>query len=477
MKRVFYLFLLMAFTGLSFAQTAGSEKWHFDTGDFIFGAPAIGSDGTVYAASNDHYLYAINPDGSQKWKFDMGNGAYGSPAIGADGTIYIGTAGIGKLFAVNPDGSKKWESEQADGWIDDSPAIAVDGTIIFGTTNQNFYGINPDGSTRWKLVANSNFYSSPAIATDGTIYMGLEYGKFSAFNPDGSLKWELAIGAVESSPAIGADGTVYVGSTDNNLYAINPDGTQKWSFHTGMGIYASPAIGADGTIYVGSFDTKFYAVNPDGTEKWHLATDESIGSFQHSDSPAIGADGMIYITASDTATFTFKKFLYAIDPNGSVQWRFYADAISGPPAIANDGTVYVGSYGGTLYAINSNSKGLANSPWPRFRHDNRGTGNMQTVTAIRQLTAPVPEGFQVSEVYPNPFNPTAHIKFSLEKTGRVRVDVFNSAGQLVDRLFDAVQNSGSYELNWDASAYGSGLYFIRMSANGRNVTRKALLVK
>ncbi len=476
MKHFFSFIVLLLFTGLTFAQDAGTLKWTFDTGDFIFNAPAIGSDGTIYVASNDHYLYAINSDGSQKWKFDMGYGAYGAPAIGADGTIYIGTAGIGKLFAINPDGTKKWESERADGWIEDSPAIASDGTVVFGTSNQNFYGIKLDGSTRWTEVANSNDYSSPAIAADGTIYLGMEYGKFRAYNANGTLKWQIGIGAVESSPAIGADGTIYVGTKGHKLCAINPDGTKKWEFVTGAGIYASPVIGTDGTVYVGSSDAVFYAVNPDGTEKWHLAT-KGLVPFMHSDTPAIDSNGTIYVTGDDTTSATFKRYLYAINPDGQVKWMFYADAIQGTPTIADDGTIYVGSSNGTLYAIYGDSHGLANSPWPRFHHDNKGTGNVVSPTAIGQMNGALPQNFNVSQAYPNPFNPVTHIRFSLNKTAQVQVNVYNTAGQLVGRLMNAKKSAGNYEVSWDAADFGSGVYFIKVTANGHSQVRKALLVK
>ena len=476
MKFFYSLIMLILSVGFAMAQDAGTLKWTFDTGDFIYNAPAIGSDGTIYVASNDHYLYAVNPDGSQKWKFDLGYGAYGAPAIGPDGTIYIGTAGIGKLFAVNPDGTKKWESERADGWIEDSPAIAVDGTIVFGTSNQNFYGINPDGTTRWKKIANSNKYSSPAIAADGSIYMGMEYGKFRAYNADGSEKWQLSLGKVESSPAISADGTIYVGSVDHNLYAVNPDGTKKWEFATGSGIYASPVIGTDGTVYVGSSDAVFYAVNPDGTEKWHMTTKGMI-PFMHSDSPAIGADGTIYVTGDDTTASTYKRFLYAINPDGQVQWMFYADAIQGTPTIAGDGTVYVGSTDGTLYAVYGNSHGLANSPWPRFHHDNQGTGDVKAVTGLSLVSSRVPKAFRLSEVYPNPFNPSAHIRFNLPQRENVRIAVYNTAGRLVDLLVDAIRPAGSYDVSWNASGFVSGVYFIRVEAGSVSQVRRAVLIK
>ncbi|MCS7231610.1 MAG: PQQ-binding-like beta-propeller repeat protein [Elusimicrobiota bacterium] len=140
----------------------------------------------------------------------------------------------------------------------------------------------------------------------------------------GALEWKFKTGGdVYSSPAIGKDGTIYVGSRDDCLYAINPDGTLKWKFKTGNWIESSPAIGKDGTIYVGSYDNYLYAINPDGTLKWKFET---------------GGD------------------------------------VDSSPAIGKDGTIYVGSWDGYLYAINSESLGLSDSPWPKFRYDEQNTG-------------------------------------------------------------------------------------------------------
>ena len=56
-------------------------------------------------------------------------------------------------------------------------------------------------------------------------------------------------------------------------------------------------------------------------------------------------------------------------------WEFETgSAVVSSPAIGSDGTVYVGSDDNKLYAIKTDSKGLAKSPWPMFRQNSRHTG-------------------------------------------------------------------------------------------------------
>ena len=70
---------------------------------------AVAGDGTLYAGSNDHYLYALNPvDGSVIWEFMADHEIIGSPAIDTNGTIYIGTKG-GHVYSIDPDGTPNWD--------------------------------------------------------------------------------------------------------------------------------------------------------------------------------------------------------------------------------------------------------------------------------------------------------------------------------------------------------------------------------
>ncbi|MGB9977946.1 PQQ-binding-like beta-propeller repeat protein [Methanobacterium sp.] len=346
-----------------------NTKWMYELGEGVEGSPAIGADGTIYIGTingPDHtgYFYAFNPNGTLKWKYDTDAGILGTPVIGKDGTIYVGTY-WGVLYAFNRNGTVKWALDtyfsdtgenRTNVWartIYSSPIIGADGTIYIATYNGgSLYAINPNGTVKWKCKV-GNVRDSPAIGSDGTIYVGQGIGQdFYAINPDGTLKWTYHLnttyGHTSSSPVIGSNGVIYLGDTDRHFYALNPNGTLKWYFASGGGI---PSIGPDGTIYVDSWGT-IYALNPDtGTEKWKYAVNGSTHGC------TIGADGTIYfgsiaslqVYGTDLAGFSD---LYALNPDGTLKWKYHAGGVASSPTIGPDGTLYVGSWAtAKFYAI------------------------------------------------------------------------------------------------------------------------------
>jgi hypothetical protein len=84
--------------------------------------------------------------------------------------------------------------------------------------------------------------------------------------------------------------------------------------------------------------------------------------------------------------------------------------------------------------------------------------------------------------YPNPFNPETVISFNLPKAGAANLGIYNSKGQLVRTLSNGLLDSGNHRLTWNGkddngNNTASGLYFYKLSANGRTETRKMLLMK
>ena len=98
-------------------------------------------------------------------------------------------------------------------------------------------------------------------------------------------------------------------------------------------------------------------------------------------------------------------------------------------------------------------------------------------TGLKGNEEPVASSFKLFQNYPNPFNPITHIRFSLSKSERVKIAVYNTAGQLMEQLLDAPKAAGNHEIIWNAERFGSGLYFIQLQAGKEVQTRKALLVK
>ncbi len=96
-------------------------------------------------------------------------------------------------------------------------------------------------------------------------------------------------------------------------------------------------------------------------------------------------------------------------------------------------------------------------------------------------TAPPVETGEMS-VYPNPFNPSTTIAFSLPESGDVTLDIYNIRGEKVKSLLSEHRDSGNHLLPWDGSndkgsAVASGIYFARLITGNREDTCKLLLLK
>ncbi len=302
----------------------GTLKWKYNIGGSVMDTgPAIDENGIIYVGTSstggDH-LFAFYPNGTVKWTYFTGNWIYGSPVIGNDGTIYFGTAygypWYGYIYALCPNGTLKWRYKTND-VIRSDPAIGPDGTVYCGSHDNYLYALySNNGTLKWKYKTGHWIRTSPCIGDDGTIYCVSLDNYLHAVYPNGTRKWITNVGA-GTSPTIGQDGTIYAGY--NILHAVNPDGSVKWTFNVGGTMRGgTPCNSADGTIYVGTSDGgKIIAINPDGTEKWR----KHIGKCEFA--PVIGEDGTIYIGTSlqeetRPGAFDTVGYLYAfneLDPD------------------------------------------------------------------------------------------------------------------------------------------------------------------
>ena len=88
-----------------------------------------------------------------------------------------------------------------------------------------------------------------------------------------------------------------------------------------------------------------------------------------------------------------------------------------------------------------------------------------------------PEAFGLHQNFPNPFNPSTTIRYTVEVAGHVRLHVYDALGRTVATLVDRKQDSGEYSLVWHAEHVASGVYYCRLSSGSRNMTISMVLVR
>ncbi|MBC8256038.1 MAG: T9SS type A sorting domain-containing protein [Candidatus Marinimicrobia bacterium] len=89
----------------------------------------------------------------------------------------------------------------------------------------------------------------------------------------------------------------------------------------------------------------------------------------------------------------------------------------------------------------------------------------------------LPLKYEITEIFPNPFNPITTISFSIPQSGMVSLKVYDIQGREIYILKEGFMGVGYYNLNWDASSQQSGIYFVKMISGEYVEMKKVVLVK
>ncbi|MCF6268413.1 MAG: T9SS type A sorting domain-containing protein [Melioribacteraceae bacterium] len=85
--------------------------------------------------------------------------------------------------------------------------------------------------------------------------------------------------------------------------------------------------------------------------------------------------------------------------------------------------------------------------------------------------------FKLYENYPNPFNPSTQIKYSIPNTSNVKLEVFNLIGEKISTLVNEEKQPGTYEVSFNGVNLSSGVYFYKISTNQFSDVKKLMLLK
>ena len=89
----------------------------------------------------------------------------------------------------------------------------------------------------------------------------------------------------------------------------------------------------------------------------------------------------------------------------------------------------------------------------------------------------VPDKYELLEISPNPFNPSAQIKFSSNEYGPIQIKFLNIMGQELELLSNGIFSPGIHTMTLNAENYSSGIYFISLKTNSFITSQKIILSK
>ncbi len=139
---------------------------------------------------------------------------------------------------------------------------------------------------------------------------------------------------------------------------------------------------------------------------------------------------------------------------------------------------YVGGFGTTTetksYSFTDNNVSTGKYTYRLKQIDFNGSYKYsKSVEANVEL----PLTFSLSQNFPNPFNPTTQIEYSIPKDGIVKLGVYNILGQEVAELVGGNLRAGSHKIIFNAQGLASGVYYYRLESGGNAAIKKLLLIK
>lgn len=124
---------------------------------------------------------------------------------------------------------------------------------------------------------------------------------------------------------------------------------------------------------------------------------------------------------------------------------------------------------------------VVNSDYPEMQLPSRQTWSFINWNVPADETPPAPQKFALNPAYPNPFNASVTLEYSIRQAAETELSVYDVAGRLVTTLVSGSQTPGLHSVRWDGQVNGTqvatGLYFARLIAGNNVATQKLLLMK
>jgi len=312
--------------------------------------PVVGSDGTIYLASNAGILHAIDPaTGKDLWTVDGGGPATGetdlstSPLVLPDGSLLWPGPGD-TLFEVSPSGSVLWTHRFSGQVL--SPVLSgmtayvvtMDGTV----SAVRLGGTDP--IVAWSLPLGHKAFGSPVMADPGLVVTtaGSAVIAVEDHGNRGVIDWRRSLSAeVEVSASTDAKGDIFVSDNRAEAYSFTSSGHLNWMHPAGHESYSSSSVTPTGLLYIGDNRGDLNVVSS--------ATGASVRVIK-------GGGGLwagqVIDKKGDVYLGTRAPSIVGFSPGGRLLFRIPVSGdIDSYPALTASGTLIVGDEAGTVYAV------------------------------------------------------------------------------------------------------------------------------
>jgi photosystem II stability/assembly factor-like uncharacterized protein len=385
-----------------------------------------------------------------------------------------------------------------------------DGNYLFATTSDSAVLRSSDGGATW--ISCNNGLDRPRWAHcfcftfNGRLLLGKSWGIYRS-STNGNSWTPMAIDSnidIYTLERTERSGTFFAGTNGNGLYRSSDDGYTWTHIQNGL---TTPVVNsltsiasADDTNEIvlagGDINTGLFR-STDAGMNWSHATGSMAyrSVFGLATSPPSAGPVVVYAALWDTGG-VFRS-LDSGKTWQSTSRENMTDTHAGSVIVANDGTVFVGTYGGVFRSTDRGdhwtdvSDGLTDIHTSCFAFDFFGyllVGTdggyvyhsrdiVNTPDAAEGPPRALPVKFSLEQNYPNPFNPTTNFQFSIANLQLTVLQVYDVLGREVVTLVSEVKQPGSYTVRWDASNNSSGVYYYRLQAGTATQTKKMILIR
>ena len=434
----------------------------------------VGDNGTIMKTT----------DGGNNWILQTSNtsaaltGIYFTTAntgiITGDFGIILKTTNAGQNWVSKPGGTSLWLLSPY--FINNNTGWIVGGnvnntvSVILRTDNggENWVTQNSPANTRLNCVCFTNATNGYIAGSNGVVLMTSSGGLLIPNTPTllsppnnavdvsntPTLQWNQSSSATNYKVQISPVANFYVitdsATVTTNQYII-PPGKLSGGYTYFWRVNASNSVGTSAWSTVWSFSTSIYPPAP-------ILISPANGFIGTSTTPTLRWNNIPGMVSYSVQISTVPNFIVITD-SSIVDTNQY---IVPPGKLSLNITYFWRVSAKNIFGTGSWSSVWSFTPQP---------------VGINIISSDIPKDFKLNNNYPNPFNPTTNIKYSVPISGLVKLILFDALGREVETLVNSQHLPGTYCVTFDGSKLTSGIYFYKMEAESFLETKKLVLLK